>query len=126
MIGISQSVFSQSDSSSIKNADEYVHPVPEVYAEYPGGTKALYDYISSNLNYPKTAYANGVEGKVYIKLAVLKDGSISEVQVIRGIGSGCDEECARIVKSMPKWIPGSIKGEKVNSYFTLPIVFKLD
>lgn len=64
-------------------------------------------------------------GTVYVQFVVEKDGSISDVKVLRGIGGGCDEEAVRVVKSMPKWKPGKQRGQPVRVYYTLPIDFKI-
>jgi protein TonB len=67
----------------------------------------------------------GVQGKVYVTFVVEVDGSITDVKVLRGIGSGCDDEAVRVVKSMPKWVPGKQRGVPVRVQFNLPINFKL-
>ncbi len=97
----------------------------EEYPEFPGGDKALREFILNNLNYPEIARKSGITGTVYVQFVVEKDGSISDVKVVRGIGGGCDEEAVRVVKSMPKWKPGKQRGMPVRVYFTLPIELKL-
>ncbi|MDD2489296.1 MAG: TonB family protein [Bacteroidales bacterium] len=96
---------------------------------FPGGTTAYYDFINNNLTYPRLAIKNNVQGKVFLTFYIEVDGSITDMKVVRGIGSGCDEESIRLVKLMPKWIPfeqhcGNDKGVK-RMLFTLPILFKL-
>jgi len=104
---------------------EEIFTFVEEYPEFPGGDKALREYILNNIKYPEVARTSGITGTVYVQFVVEKDGSISDVKVVRGIGGGCDEEAVRVVKSMPRWKPGKQKGQPVRVYFTLPIEFKL-
>ena len=90
-----------------------------------GGYEAFYKYIGKNTKYPDQARRIGVEGKVFVQFVVDKDGSITDVQVIKGIGSGCDEEAIRVVKSAPKWTPGKQRGRPVKVRISVPITFKL-
>ncbi len=92
---------------------------------FPGGEEALMDFIGTNIRYPKYAQDHGISGRVFIKFVVMPDGSVSNVEVLKGIGGGCDEEAVRVVKMMPKWIPAENDGEKVRVMFTLPINFRL-
>ena len=99
--------------------------VVEEMPTFPGGDKALYEYLAKNIKYPAVAKDNGIEGKVYIKFVVNEDGSVSQVQLARGIGGGCDEEAMRVVEGMPKWKPGKQRGKNVKVWYTLPVYFKL-
>jgi TonB family protein len=92
---------------------------------FPGGEEALMDFIGTNIRYPKYAQDHGISGRVFIKFVVMPDGSVSNVEVLKGIGGGCDEEAVRVVKMMPKWIPGEKDGKKVMVMYTLPISFRL-
>lgn len=92
---------------------------------YPDGQAAMIDYLIKNIKYPEEAKKKGIQGKVLVSFVVEKDGSISEVKVVSGIGSGCDEEAVRVVKGMPKWVPGEQKGKPVRVQFKLPIMFAL-
>lgn len=92
---------------------------------FPGGNEELMRFISSNLRYPTIAAENGIEGRVIIRFVVGRDGAVSDVQVARGLDASCDREAVRVVKSMPKWIPGKQNGRAVPVYYTLPILFKL-
>ena len=83
------------------------------------------EYLSKHLHYPDMARTEGVQGQVIIRFVVNEDGSVSNAQVARGIGGGCDEEALHIVSSMPKWKPGKQNGMPVKVYFTLPIKFQL-
>ena len=91
-----------------------------------GGMKSFYEYIAKNLEYPATARRMQVEGKVYIQFIINKDGSLTDFQVLKGIGGGCDEEAIRVLKSSPKWEPGKQRGRPVKVKMSLPIVFILE
>ena len=91
-----------------------------------GGYSAFYKYIGKKMKYPSQAKRMGIEGKVFMKFMVDKDGSISKVQVLKGIGAGCDEEATRVLKGAPKWKPGKQRGRPVRVWMNLPIVFKLN
>ena len=100
---------------------DFVEQMPQ----YPGGTSELMHYLSSNLKYPIQAIEANIEGRVFLKFVVGKDGHISGVTILKGIDPGCDKEAMRVVEKMPKWIPGMQNGNPVAVYFTLPVVFKL-
>jgi len=104
---------------------EEVFTIVEDQPTPKGGMKAFYKYVNKNMRYPSQAKRMGIEGKVYVQFVVDKDGSITEVQAIRGIGAGCDEEAVRVIKGMPKWTPGKQRGRPVKVRMVLPIVFKL-
>lgn len=97
----------------------------EVMPEFPGGEAELHKFIQSNLNYPVVDQENGTEGRVSIRFVVDKNGEITNIEVLRGISPSCDREAVRVVKNMPRWIPGKQNGTPVPVYFNLPIVFKL-
>jgi periplasmic protein TonB len=92
---------------------------------FPDGLNALMKYLSNNINYPNLARESNIQGKVVVQFVVSPDGSVDMVKVLRGIGGGCDEEAVRVVKQMPKWLPGLNNGVPVNVRFTLPINFSL-
>jgi periplasmic protein TonB len=98
--------------------------ISEVKPEFPGGDKELYKFLMKNLSYPNAAVRANVEGKVYVKFVVEKDGSIGNLQILKSVGFGCDEEALRVLKSMPSWSPGKQNGKAVRVYYTMPIVFK--
>lgn len=93
---------------------------------YPGGESEMNAYISKSMKYPVTAQENGIQGRVTIRFVVTASGEISDVKVLRGIDPACDREAVRVVKSMPKWVPGKQNGRNVAVYFTLPIIFRLN
>lgn len=93
---------------------------------FMGGESELNAFISKNLTYPISAQENGIQGRVTIRFVVTASGEISDVKILKGIDPACDKEAVRVVKSMPKWIPGKQNGRNVAVYFTLPIVFRLN
>ncbi|GAB3520027.1 hypothetical protein GCM10027442_42420 [Emticicia fontis] len=94
--------------------------------EFPGGMPAMLDFIGKNLKYPKQARDKKIQGKVLIKLIIEEDGSISDTSIMQGLGYGCDEEVTRVVKAMPKWVPGKRDNELVRTSMVLPIMFALE
>lgn len=101
--------------------DDYYNTMPE----FPGGVTALMEFIKSNIKYPLSAKKNGVEGRVSVSFIVEKDGSITDIEIVRGVDPALDAETIRIIESMPKWQPGSERGKPVAAKFTLPITFRI-
>jgi periplasmic protein TonB len=93
--------------------------------EYPGGEEALFKFLAQNISYPPEAREAGAQGTVYLSFIVEKDGSVSHVKVLRGVGFGCDEEAVRVISRMPKWSPGMQRTMPVRVSFNMPIAFKL-
>ena len=110
----------ESESNKIFNGDD-VDQKPS----FPGGTKALNTFLASNLKYPVAAVENGIQGRVIVKFIVEKDGSISNVEVDRSVYPSLDNEAMRVVKAMPKWIPGQINGKAVKVKWSFPFTFRL-
>lgn len=106
--------------------DDAIFFVVEVQPEFPGGMDSMYAYIQKNLVYPEKAKAEGIEGRVFITFTIEKDGSVSNVKILRGIGGGCDEAAKEVVEKMPKWKPGTQRGKPVRVQFNLPIKFELE
>ena len=102
-----------------------VYQIVEEMPQYPRGETALMKYVAQNVVYPQEAREKGISGRVFVSFIVEKDGSISNVEVVRGIGGGCDEEAVRVISAMPKWKPGKMKGEPVRVSYMMPINFKL-
>ncbi len=98
----------------------------EVQPTFAGGTSEMYKFLSKTLKYPSAAQRANVEGKVFMTFIVERDGSITDVQVIKAVGFGLDEEATRAIKLMPKWIPGKQNGRNVRVKFTMPVIFKLE
>lgn len=102
-----------------------IFTVVESMPEFRGGMQELYTYLGNNIKYPVMAKESGIQGKVYVTFVVEKDGSITDVKLLRGIGGGCDEEAIRVVQSMPKWKPGKQRGKPVRVQYNLPVRFTL-
>ena len=102
------------------------YAVVEEMPQFPGGDKALQEYLVKNIRYPAIAKDNNMEGIVYVQFVIDETGDIINTKVVKGIGGGCDEEALRVVNNMPLWIPGKQGGYKVKVLYTLPIKFSLD
>ncbi len=102
-----------------------IFTVVETMPEYPGGVNELYKYLGNNIKYPEKAKADNIQGRVFVNFVVEKDGEVSNVNVLRGIGGGCDEEAIRVISSMSNWTPGKQRGEVVRVSYNLPIKFSL-
>ena len=98
----------------------------EKQPEFPGGTEAMLKFITDNLKYPWEARSKNIEGKVIVSFTVKSNGSVADVETMRRIGGGCDEEALRVVKLMPKWKPGEDQGKPVNVSMILPVRFAAD
>ena len=112
------------DSSLTPNASED-SSLMETSPEFPGGDEALMAYLRKNMKYPKDAMANAIQGKVLVEFVVEKDGSISNVKVVRSVDVLLDKEAVRVTQNMPKWKPGTQNGEPVRVRMTYPLTFRL-
>ena len=92
---------------------------------FPGGEHELLSFIGHNLKYPVEAQRNGIQGRILVKFIVSKSGKVENAQIVRGLDPSIDKEGLRVVNSLPDFIPGELKGEKVPVYYVLPITFKL-
>lgn len=119
--------FSAPMGSSAKSSDDSdkVFPVVEQQPEFPGGISKLYSYLGKTVKYPAQAKRDSIVGRVFVSFVVEKDGAISNVKLLRGIGGGCDKEAMRVVSEMPNWKPGLMKGQAVRVQYNLPIKFVL-
>ncbi len=106
--------------------EDGVWTVVQELPKYPGGTEAMFKFLIANINYPEQAKKDTIEGRVYVNFIVEPDGQVTNVNVLRGIGSGCDEEAVRVVEMMPAWTPGYEEGEPVRVSFNIPIRFSLN
>lgn len=97
----------------------------EIMPLFPGGEKEMYRFIGQNLKYPVPAQEANIQGKVVVRFVVDQNGSINDVEILRGIDPNCDKEALRVIKNMPKWVPGKQNGIPVKVYYTMPIVFRL-
>lgn len=118
--------FTAPDPPKPVKVQEEVLIISEVMPEFEGGMSKMYKWLGKNLRYPTAASNNGIEGRVVISFIVEKDGGISNVEILKGIGFGCDEEAARVVEAMPKWKAGEQNGRPVRVKYTLPLTFKIN
>lgn len=102
-----------------------VFTIVEKAASFPGGIDAFNQYLAENLTYPKEAQDNKKEGRVFVQFIVEKDGSLSDVHIVKGIGGACDKEAVRVLMHSPKWIPGEQRGQKIRQKMIQNILFKL-
>lgn len=105
--------------------DEEVHEFVEQVAQFPGGELAMHKFIGEHLVYPNEAKEKNIQGMVYCSFIVKKNGAIDNIKIVRSLKGGCDEAAIRVIKSMPKWIPGKMNGRAVNSKIGLPIKFQI-
>ena len=108
-----------------KEEETKVFDVVEQMPSFPGGQAALMSWLSSNIKYPVVAEENGVQGRVVCNFVVERDGSITDVKVVRGVDPSLDKEAIRVLKAMPHWIPGKQNGSAVRVKYTVPVTFKL-
>lgn len=99
--------------------------IVEDMPEFPGGEQALMEFLGKNIKYPRRAKSIGIEGRVYLKFIVDVDGSITDIQVMKGIGAGCDEEAIRVLNLLPNFSPGKQRGVPVKVQMQIPVNFKL-
>ena len=108
-----------------KQEENKIFTVVEQMPMYPGGDAALMQYLSSNIHYPAVAAENGVQGRVVVGFVVERDGSITDVNVMRSVDPSLDREAVRVVKNMPRWTPGKQNGSAVRVKYQVPVTFRL-
>ncbi len=106
----------------VKKDETVLDGIVEESPQFPGGDKALLEYMKKNLQYPDEC----MQGRVVVNFTVEKDGSISNAKVVKSVSVGADKEALRLVNNMPKWIPGKQLGEPVSTKYTLPVIFRLE
>lgn len=107
-----------------EKAKEFIHV--EQNPEFAGGNAAMAEFLRKNLKYPAAASQAGIQGRVFVQFTVGSDGKVENVQAIKGIGFGCDEEAVRVIGLMKDWKPGKQGGIPVRVRFTMPIVFQMN
>ncbi|MDD2474336.1 MAG: TonB family protein [Dysgonamonadaceae bacterium] len=112
------------DSKRKSDRDD-VFMVVENQPEFPGGVQALMKFLGDNIKYPVEAHKNGIEGRVITSFIVNKDGSVSDIEIVRGVDPLLDAEAIRVIEMMPLWKPGTQKEEAVNVSFKMPVIFRL-
>jgi len=119
------------DIADVKQAvsqeeEDKVYQVIEQMPQFPGGDQELLNYINKNIKYPVIAQENGISGKVTLRFVVSKTGTVDRVEVVRSLDPACDKEAIRVVKSLPRFIPGKQNGVNVSVWYTLPVTYKLE
>lgn len=125
VLAFSSIVFGQQDPPVIESREVFQEDLPSD-PEYPGGPTAMMKFIANNVQYPQSAIQNMEQGKVYVQLVIEKDGSVTNVEVMRGVSEAIDREALRVVNKMPNWKPGEVNGKKVRVRQIIPISFRLD
>jgi protein TonB len=113
------------EAPKVEEETEEIFTIVESTAEPKGGLAAFYKSVGEQIKYPAQARRMRVEGKVFVEFIVGKDGKITEVKAVKGIGAGCDEEAVRIIENSPPWNPGKQRGKPVRQRMVLPIIFRL-
>jgi len=113
------------DGAGTTDNNEYLPSGIDEYPEFTGGAKAWSKYMERNLRYPYQAQDANIQGKVFVSFVVERDGSVSDVKVLRGLGFGCDEEAMKVIKKSPLWKPGKNKGVPVRVRYNMAINFQI-
>lgn len=113
-------------AQSLKDREEQIFTVVEKQPEFMGGMDSLRNHLLKNVDYPPEAKKAGIKDRVFVSFTVETNGSITDVQVLRGLGYGCDNEAMRVIKAMPRWKPGSQSGREVRVKYNLAVPFGLD
>lgn len=119
------STFDSSVFLGSKYEDTTVYETPQIPPKYVGGDEALSNFIKKTVRYPSASIMNGEQGKVYVQFIVEKDGSVSNIEIFKGVSSNLNEESMRVISLMPKWTPGMHQGEAVRTKVVVPVIFKL-
>jgi TonB family protein len=114
-----------SNSANKEEVPVEVFVVVEEMPQFPGGDKALMDYINSKITYPENAKANGTQGRVILRFAVMASGKVDQVAVLKSVDPDIDKEAKRVVESLPPWIPGRQGGKPVNVWYSVPVTFQI-
>ena len=125
VLAFSSIVFGQQDPPVIESQEVYQDDLPSD-PEYPGGPSAMMRFLANNVQYPQSAMENSEQGKVYVQFVIEKDGSVTNVKVMRGVSEAIDMEALRVVNKMPTWKPGEVNGKPVRVRQIIPISFRLD
>lgn len=126
VVGTGDVVFEEPVVESTGEEEDKIFYAVEQQAEFPGGVAAMMKFLQKNIKYPASAKRMGIEGKVFVKFIVDKEGGISNIEIMKGMNADLDKEAIRVIKMMPPWKPGKQNGRAVKSQFVLPVYFKLD
>jgi TonB family protein len=121
-------VFAQTDSTPSPKDQEWVFDWMEIETppSFPGGERGLQMFLANNIRYPTLARNNNIQGNVAVAFVVNRDGSISDITILKDIGAGCGREVVRVIQTMPQWLPGRAEGRTVKVKYTLPVRFRLE
>ena len=108
-----------------ESSENEIYQVVDSMAQFPGGQKALINYLMENIVYPEESYKNDEQGRAIVRFVIEADGSVKNAEIIKGITPLLDKEAVRVIESMPKWQPGKVGGKPVASYFNLPVTFRI-
>lgn len=122
---VKEQVVVKEPEPEVKHEPDKIFVAVEQPASFPGGEAALMKFLSNKVRYPEAAQQNDIQGRVMVNFVIEKDGSVSQVKILKGVDKDLDREAMRVVKSMPKWQPGKNNGVAVRSYFNLPVTFRL-
>jgi periplasmic protein TonB len=115
----------QSEQGSGPGEDTGIYTTIDVYPRFPGGDKARIYFLRTHIHYPEIALKAGMQGTIMVVFVIEIDGSISNIEISKGINKYCDEEAVRVIKSMPGWEPGKRSGRPVRVMVRMPIIFKI-
>ncbi|MGB1041103.1 MAG: TonB family protein [Flavobacteriales bacterium] len=104
---------------------EKIFSFVEESPEFPGGEEKLFEFMAKNISYPSQAKTDSIEGTVYVQFVVEKNGELTDIRIVRGIGHGCDKEVLKMIGLMPRWNPAEQRGVAVRQRMTLPVKFVL-
>lgn len=113
------------DDEDTTQTERIARPRPDVMPEFPGGMDELIDFLINNLRYPGECAKAKIQGRVLVKFMVLKDGSVDNIEVVKSVHPLLDAEAVRVVKSFPKWTPGTYQGKPIDVSMNLPVTFHL-
>lgn len=122
----SKTAIREYENRQSQQSDNKVYEKVEQMPSFPGGEAALMRYLSSNVHYPVVAEENGVQGKVFLTFVIERDGSITDVKVVKSVDPALDKEAVRVIKNMPQWRAGTQDGKPVCVKITMPIIFRLE
>lgn len=112
-------------NKKIPSAEEEIYTAVSEMAEYPGGMKAMIEFLTTHIQYPEEAEKKGEQGRVIVKFVIDTNGKVTSPEIVRSVSPLLDKEALRVVSEMPAWTPAKNAGKAVNSYFTLPVSFTL-
>ncbi len=114
-----------SQEGALSGSPDGLYTYIDSYPQFPGGDRARLYFIRTNIRYPEQALKSGIQGVVTLLFVIEIDGSITNIQITKGIGGGCDDEAIRVTRSMPTWFPGKRNGKPVRVMVKMPIVFRI-